>query len=54
MQTFVPYSDIKKIVKCLDYRRLGKLKKEFLNNYIILFLIDYYLLGVKLWQYGML
>ena len=24
MQTFMPYSDIKKSVECLDYKRLGK------------------------------
>ena len=28
MQTFVPYADIKKTVKCLDYRRLGCQRKE--------------------------
>ena len=28
MQTFMPYSDIKKSVECLDYKRLGKQRVE--------------------------
>lgn len=28
MQTFVPYPDLNKIVKCLDYRRLNKQRLE--------------------------
>lgn len=28
MQTFLPYSDFKKSLKCLDYRRLGKQRVE--------------------------
>ena len=28
MQTFVPYDDFVKIVKCLDFRRLGKQRVE--------------------------
>ena len=28
MQTFLPYTDFKKIFKCLDYRRLGKQRVE--------------------------
>ena len=28
MQTFLPYKDIQKSVKCLDYRRLGKQRVE--------------------------
>lgn len=28
MQTFMPYEDISKTVKCLDYRRLGKQRVE--------------------------
>lgn len=35
MQTFLPYSDFKKSVKCLDYKRLGKQRleaKQILNT----------------------
>ena len=28
MQTFLPYADFRKTVKCLDYRRLGKQRVE--------------------------
>jgi len=33
MQTFMPYSDIDKSVRCLDYRRLGKQRVEAMQTY---------------------
>ncbi len=32
MQTFMPYSDIKKSVECLDYKRLGKQRVEAMQT----------------------
>jgi len=33
MQTFMPYSDFKMSVKCLDYKRLGKQRVEAMQTY---------------------
>ena len=33
MQTFMPYPDIVKSVRCLDYRRLGKQRVEAMQTY---------------------
>ena len=33
MQTFMPYADIDKSVRCLDYRRLGKQRVEAMQTY---------------------
>ena len=33
MQTFMPYPDIKKSVRCLDYKRLGKQRVEAMQTY---------------------
>jgi len=35
MQTFLPYSDFEKTVKCLDWRRLGKQRVEAMQIYNI-------------------
>ena len=32
MQTFLPYSDFRDSVACLDYKRLGKQKLDLVNN----------------------
>lgn len=37
MQTFAPYSDLQKIAKCLDYRRLGKQRVETFQILDVLF-----------------
>ena len=36
MQTFLPYSDIKKSIECLDWRRLGKQRVESMQIHNIL------------------
>ena len=33
MQTFMPYPNIEKSVRCLDYRRLGKQRVEAMQTY---------------------
>ncbi|MBM01311.1 MAG: hypothetical protein CL762_01130 [Chloroflexi bacterium] len=33
MQTFMPYADIEKSLKCLDYKRLGKQRVEAMQTY---------------------
>ena len=33
MQTFMPYSDFKMSVECLDYKRLGKQRVEAMQTY---------------------
>ena len=33
MQTFMPYPDIVKSVRCLDYKRLGKQRVEAMQTY---------------------